>query len=71
MAKEPFESQLRLVVQASIPVNHIWEATSEYDNLKIFLLAISPKITLNGQIIKMLEPCCKKKQETKDHEKSP
>lgn len=79
---EPFKPQLRLTVQASVPVHTALEAEDEYENLKVFLLAISPDITLNGQITKMLEPCCKKppvtpsaargeKPETKPHEKSP
>jgi len=62
---EPFKSQLRLVVQASIPVRDADEGDAEYGNLKIFLLAISPDITLNGQIMKMLEPCCKERKEKK------
>lgn len=66
---EPFKPQLRLVVQASIPVRDSEEGDAEYGNLKIFLLAISPDITLNGQIIKALEPCCKKKPEITNHEK--
>lgn len=66
---EPFKSQLRLVVQASIPVRDSAEGDAEYGNLKIFLLAISPDITLNGQIMKMLEPCCKDKSKGDTHER--
>lgn len=66
----PFKPQLRLVIQASVPVAHIAVAEAEYNNLRIFLLAISPDITLNGQIVKMLEPCCKKKQESTNNEKN-
>lgn len=61
--------QLRLVIQASIPLSSAAEGDAEYENLKVFLLVISPDITLNGQIVKILEPCCKKKPEPKDHEK--
>ncbi|MBA7611865.1 hypothetical protein ES703_19096 [subsurface metagenome] len=71
MAQDPITQPLRLIVQASIPIETHIQGELEYDNLKIFLLAISPEITLNGQVIKRLEPCCKKKQETKDHEESP
>lgn len=67
MAKETFKPQLRLVVQASIPIWSAEEGDDYYNELKIFLLAISPDITLNGQIMKMLEPCCKKKQEGEPH----
>ena len=57
---EPFKERLRIIVQASIPIETPEQGEAEYNNLKIFLLAISPDITLNGQIMKMLEPCCKK-----------
>lgn len=79
---EPFKPQLRLVIQASIPIGCAEEGDANYNEIAHFLLVFSPDITLNGQIIKMLEPCCKEKpvtpsaargekQETKDHEKSP
>lgn len=71
MEKVPYKPQLRLVVQASIPIEIIETGEAEYTNLQIFLLAISPDITLNGQIIKMLEPCCKNKKEAKNHDKDP
>lgn len=71
MEKEPFRPQTRLVIQASIPVSTNVHGEEEYDNLKVFLLAISPRITLNGQIVKMLEPCCKDRKDTKKHEKNP
>lgn len=61
MEKEPFKPHFRLVVQASIPIETVVQGEIEYDNLKVFLLAISPNITLNGQCVQMLEPCCKKK----------
>ena len=64
MAKEPYKPQLRLIAQASIPLPTTQAAEEEYNNLKIFLLAISPDISLNGQIIKMLEPCCKDRKPT-------
>lgn len=60
---EPFKPQLRLVIQVSIPLTSTEEGDAEYKNLKVFLLAISPDITLNGQIVKMLEPCCKERKE--------
>lgn len=68
---EPFKPQLRLIIQASIPIEIIETGEAEYNNLRIFLLAISPDITLNGQIMKMLEPCCKKKPEGDPHAKNP
>ncbi len=67
MAKEIFKPQLRLVVQASVPITSAEEGDAEYENLKVFLLAISPDISLNGQLMKMLEPCCKKKPEGDPH----
>lgn len=67
--EKPFKPELRLIVQASIPVQNDTEGDAEYENLKTFLLAISPDITMNGQIIKMLEPCCQKKKGAPDDEK--
>lgn len=61
MEKEPYKPQLRLIIQANIPIEIIETGEAEYNNLRIFLRAISPDVTLNGQIVKMLEPCCKKK----------
>ncbi len=58
---EPFKPQLRLIFQGSIPIPSAEFGQGEYNDLKIHLLAIDPDITLNGQIIKRLEPCCKKK----------
>lgn len=70
--KKEFKPQLRLIVQASVPVPSAEYGEAEYDSLKIYLLAISPDVTLNGQIIKMLEPCCKdrKESESKPNENS-
>lgn len=67
----PFKPQLRLTIQASVPISTADEGDAEYKNLKVFLLAISRNITLNGQITKMLEPCCKEQRESKANEKSP
>lgn len=67
---EPFKPQLRLVVQASIPIWSTEEGDDEYENLKVFLLAISPDISLNGQIMKMLEPCCKEKPKGDPHDQN-
>lgn len=71
MTKEIFKPQLRLVIQASIPIHESAEGDTEYENLKVFLLAISPNISLNGQIMKMLEPCCKERKETKTNGQNP
>ncbi len=68
---EPFKPQLRLVVQASIPLSSAEEGDSEYEDLKVHLLAISPDITLSGQIMKMLEPCCKEKPKGDPRGKNP
>lgn len=57
---EPFKPSMRLNCQCSIPVQQYDEAISAYNELKIFLLAYSPDVTLNGQVMMMLEPCCKK-----------
>jgi len=71
MAKEPFKPQLRLIVQASIPITEEQQGDILYGELKIFLRSWSEDVTLNGQIMKMLEPCCKERKETKPHDKDP
>lgn len=68
MAAEPIIEPLRLCIQASVPISTAAEAEIVYDSLKKFLLAISPDITLNGQVMKALEPCCKKKPKGNSHE---
>ena len=49
---------LRLVFQGSVPVPDIAIAEVFYNQLKDLLQHTSLSCTLNGQIIKMLEPCC-------------
>lgn len=66
MKNEPFKPQLRLIVQASIPVMGEQQGDILYNEIKIFLLAWHKDITLNGQTVKMLEPCCKERKEKKD-----
>jgi len=56
--------ELRLILQSSIPVQGILEAEAIYKELKIFLLTFSPRITVNAQIVKILEPCCKERTKT-------
>lgn len=65
METEPFKPQLRLIVQCSIPIGDVLDGDEIYNELKIFLLSFNPDITLNGQVIKPLEPCCKKQEEKK------
>jgi len=52
---------LRLVFQGSIPFEDIQAAEQYYTMLKEMVKTVSENSTLNGQIIKMLEPCCGKK----------
>lgn len=59
MEQPPFKSELRLIIQASVPVEEIIEAEELYRQLKEILKNYSEKVSLNGQIMKMLEPCCK------------
>ena len=61
----PFKSELRLILQASVPIEEIIEGEELYRQLKEILKNYSENVTLNGQIMKMLEPCCKKKEEKK------
>jgi predicted permease len=59
--KPPFTPELRLIGQFSVPVEEIIEGEELYRQLKEMLKNYSPNITLNGQVMKMLEPCCKDK----------
>lgn len=78
MAKEttdlgkPFVPELRLVINASIPLPSEADGQAEYNNLKIFLQAISKNVIITAHIIEILEPCCAKppKERTGNHENS-
>ena len=59
METEPYTPTMRLTCQLSIPVTAELQAKEIYEELKIFLQAISPTVTINGQVTMMLEPCCK------------
>jgi hypothetical protein len=62
METPSFKPELRVVIQASVPVEEIIEAEELYRQLKEMLKNYSENVTLNGQIMKMLEPCCKEKK---------
>lgn len=53
-------SSLRLVFQGSIPFDDHVEAENWYKMLKEMVRHKSDNSTLNGQVMKMLEPCCGK-----------
>jgi len=65
MEPPPFKSELRLIIQAGVPVEEIIEGEELYRQLKEMLKNYSENVTLNGQIMKMLEPCCKEKIQSK------
>jgi len=60
MEKESFIPKMRLTCQFSIPVQAEEEATQIYNEMKVFLRSFNPDVTLNGQVMMLLEPCCKK-----------
>ena len=64
MANEPFKPELRLVFQGSITLGSAEEAETIYKELKVWIRMWGENQTLNGQIIKMLEPCCQKPAST-------
>ncbi|MCJ7777743.1 MAG: hypothetical protein MUP16_05460 [Sedimentisphaerales bacterium] len=64
MANEQFKSELRLIGQFSVPVEDTLEGEELYRQLKEILKYHSPNMSLNGQLMKSLEPCCKKKPDT-------
>lgn len=49
---------LRLVFQGSVPVETALEGEELYRQFSEMVRNYDPKSTLNGQIMKMLEPCC-------------
>ena len=51
-------AELRLMFQGSIPFETTEHAEEWYIMLKEMTMSQSLKSTLNGQILKMLEPCC-------------
>jgi len=61
MLPDPKKPELRLIMQCSIPIEEIAEGEAFYDTMKEIMQNHSDKSTVNGQIIKMLEPCCNKK----------
>lgn len=69
---KPFVPELRLIINASIPIPSEADGQAEYKNLKISLLAISKNVIMTAHIIKVLEPCCVKppKGRTEDNENS-
>lgn len=56
--KEPTKREIRLVFQGSIPVPGAQEGEDLFEQLKNLVKTTDPRSTLNGQIVKMLEPCC-------------
>lgn len=62
MSNGPITKPLRLIFQGSVTVENAEDAEIFYDELKIFVRGRGPDSVLNGQIIKMLEPCCKEKK---------
>lgn len=70
MNGQPPVRSLRLVFQGSIPIKTDVQGDIEYKDLKVHLSAVSPDFILNGQIIKVLEPCCNKKASTQNAQKN-
>jgi hypothetical protein len=58
----PFTPETRLVFQGSIQVESAAAGETLYKELQIWLKSWTSKITINGQIIRLLEPCCKEKK---------
>jgi len=58
MTNENPASEIRLVFQASVPFDDFLNAQAWYAMLKEMVKTQSPRSSLNGQIMKMLEPCC-------------
>ena len=61
MLTDPKKPELRLIMQCSIPIEESLEGEVFYKILKDVIQNHSADSTINGQVIKMLEPCCNKK----------
>jgi len=70
MKAEPFKPELRLMIQAFVPVDDVPEGEALYDELRIFLQAYNPDVKINASIIKTLEPCCPEKKDSEQNEKT-
>lgn len=71
ITNEPIIKPLRLLFQGSITIENAEDADIVYDELKIFIKKYGRDCTLNGQVIKPLEPCCKEKKETANVRQNP
>jgi len=68
---EALKPKLRLIIQGSIPIEDIIEGEELYRQLKVMLQSYTEQITFNGQITKILEPCCREQQKGSTFEKVP
>jgi hypothetical protein len=66
MSNPEFIPELRLIVQASIPIDCVADGQNLYHFLKQQFLKWDENSTLNGQIIEMLEHCCNKSKGKRD-----
>jgi hypothetical protein len=64
MDKPTPQTELRLVFQGSIPSDNIEDLIHTYTNLKAFVKGFHLKATINGQLVKLLEPCCNERKPT-------
>ena len=63
MSIESNKTESRLIIQGSIPVDDFFTGDIIYKQLKEIFAGFDASSTLNGQIVKMCEPCCSKKKE--------
>lgn len=64
---KPFEPELRLVFQGSINIACPEMGETFYKELKLWIKIWDPNFTINAQIVKLLEPCCKDRKEIKNN----
>jgi hypothetical protein len=65
MTEEPILKPLRLNFQGSIPVENAEDAEIIYNEIKTLLKTYGRDVNINGQIMKLMEPCCNEKTGTK------
>jgi hypothetical protein len=71
MKNEPIIKPLRLLFQGSITIENAEDAEIVYDELKALVQSYGRDCTLNGQVMKSLEPCCKDRKDKKNVDENP
>lgn len=61
MENPKFKKIFRLVFQGNIEIDSKATGEERYEELKRFLVSMNPQCMINGQLVELLEPCCKER----------